>query len=210
MKKKKFLVLDVETANDVNCPLVYDLGFAVCDKYGKIYEKQSMLIYEIYRGERELMNSCYYANKIPEYEEQIKRGETKIVRFFTAWKIIRDTMKKYNIDTIAAYNCNFDRNALNNTIRYLTKSEYRWFFPYNTKYMCIWHMACQVIYTQKTFQKWAKKIVLFPLLAISKLPQKLDIDTIQEIQTFKRNTKAYKMLLQNVVSWRSVSRNTKA
>lgn len=157
MEKKKFLVLDVETANDVNCPLVYDLGFAVCDKYGKIYEKQSMLIYEVYRGERELMNSCYYANKIPEYEEQIKRGETKIVRFFTAWKIIRDTMKKYNIDTIAAYNCNFDRNALNNTIRYLTKSEYRWFFPYNTKYMCIWHMACQVIYTQKTFQKWAKK-----------------------------------------------------
>ena len=69
MEKKKFLVLDVETANDVNCPLVYDLGFAVCDKYGKIYEKQSMLIYEIYRGERELMNSCYYANKIPEYEE---------------------------------------------------------------------------------------------------------------------------------------------
>ena len=32
MKKKKFLVLDVETANDVNCPLVYDLGFAVCDE----------------------------------------------------------------------------------------------------------------------------------------------------------------------------------
>ena len=71
MKKKKFLVLDVETANDVNCPLVYDLGFAVCDKYGKIYEKQSMLIYEIYRGERELMNSCYYANKL-------KKGKQKL------------------------------------------------------------------------------------------------------------------------------------
>lgn len=157
MERKKFLVVDVETANDILCPLVYDVGLAVCDKYGHIYEKYSFLVYEIYRGERELMQSCYYAAKIPEYEEQLKKGETKLVRLFTVRRIIHDLMKKYNIDTVGAYNCYFDSTALNNTIRYITKSKYRWFFPYGTKFMCIWHMACQVIYTQKTFQKWARE-----------------------------------------------------
>lgn len=157
MERKKFLIVDVETANDILCPLVYDVGLAVCDKYGHIYEKYSFLVYEVYRGERELMQSCYYAAKIPEYEEQLKRGETKLVRLFTVRRIIHDLMKKYNIDTVGAYNCYFDSTALNNTIRYITKSKYRWFFPYGTKFMCIWHMACQVIYTQKTFQKWARK-----------------------------------------------------
>lgn len=157
MERKKFLVVDVETANDLLCPLVYDIGLAVCDKYGHIYEKYSFLVYEVYRGERELMQSCYYAAKIPEYEEQLKRGETKLVRLFTVRRIIHDLMKKYNIDTVGAYNCYFDSTALNNTIRYITKSKYRWFFPYGTKFMCIWHMACQVIYTQKTFQKWARE-----------------------------------------------------
>lgn len=157
MSRKKFLVIDVETANDIDCPLVYDIGFAVTDKYGHIYEKHSLLIYEIYRGERELMKSCYYADKIPEYERQIAAGETKLVSFFTAWKMIREAIKKYKIRTVGAYNCYFDRNALNNTIRYITKSKYRWFFPYGVEYMCIWHMACQVIYTQKTFQSWARK-----------------------------------------------------
>lgn len=157
MERKKFLIVDVETANDVLCPLVYDIGVAVCDKYGHIYEKHSFLIYEIYRGERELMQSCYYAAKIPEYEQQLKRGETKLVKLSTARNIIFALMGKYNIDTVGAYNCYFDKGALNNTIRYVTKSKKRWFFPYGTKFMCIWHMACQVIYTQKTFQKWARK-----------------------------------------------------
>lgn len=157
MQRKKFLVIDVETANDVNCPLVYDVGLAVCDKYGTIYEKHSFLIYEIYRGERGLMQSCYYANKIPEYEEQLKNGETKLVRLFTLKNFIRDLIKKYNIDTVGAYNCYFDKNALNNTIRYVTKSRFRWFFPFGIKFICIWHMACQVIYTQKGFQRWARK-----------------------------------------------------
>lgn len=157
MEKKKFLILDVETANSIDCPLVYDVGFAVCDKYGEIYEKHSFLIYEIFCKERELMKSCYYASKISEYEEQLKRGESKLVSFLTVQKIIREVMKKYNIDTVGAYNCFFDKNALNNTLRYVTKSNKRWFFPYKTNYICIWHMACQVIYTQKTFQKWVRK-----------------------------------------------------
>ena len=43
-----YLTIDTETANGLDCPLAYDLGFAVHDKRGKIYEKGSYVIYDIY------------------------------------------------------------------------------------------------------------------------------------------------------------------
>ena len=36
-RKKYYLVVDVETANSAQEALVYDLGFAICDKKGNIY-----------------------------------------------------------------------------------------------------------------------------------------------------------------------------
>ena len=157
MQKHYYLVLDVETANDTTDPLVYDLGFAVADRKGNIYEKQSFVVYDIYRRERELMGSCYYAHKIPEYEQDLKEGKTRMVSFSTAKKIIRRTIEKWGIEMVGAYNAHFDRNALNTTQRYITKSKYRWFMPYGVKWFCIWHMACQVICMQPTYQKWARK-----------------------------------------------------
>ena len=47
-RKKYILVLDVETAGDVEKnPLCYDVGFLVADKKGNIYEEHSFAISEI-------------------------------------------------------------------------------------------------------------------------------------------------------------------
>ena len=69
-------------------------------------------------------------------------------------------LKRVGIDTVAAYNCGFDRNALNNTLRTVTFDKYKWFFPYKTNFICIWHMACQVLCTQKTYLKRAARMGL--------------------------------------------------
>ena len=42
-RKKYFLVVDVETANSLDDPMVYDVGFLVGDKQGNIYEKEIFL-----------------------------------------------------------------------------------------------------------------------------------------------------------------------
>lgn len=154
-RKKYYLVVDVETANSTEDALVYDIGFAVSDKKGNIYEKHSYIIYDIFVGEKELMKSAYYAEKIPRYEQGLKAGNFKMVAFMTAYKIIRDVLKKYKIKNVCAYNANFDRNALNTTLRFLTKSKMRYFFPYGTKILCIWSMACDTIYQQKSFIRQA-------------------------------------------------------
>ena len=54
-RKKKFLVVDVETANDTLYPLVYDIGYAVVDKEGNVYKQNSVIIRDIFCFEKELM-----------------------------------------------------------------------------------------------------------------------------------------------------------
>lgn len=156
MKKQYFLVIDVETANSTDDALVYDLGLAVTDRQGNIYETASMVISDIFTDEVQLMNSAYYAEKIPSYHKGIQNHEFEITNFYQARRFVISIMEKYGIDTVAAYNAHFDSTALNTTQRWLTKSKYRYFFPYGTKIICIWHMACQVICTQKRYYKFCQ------------------------------------------------------
>ena len=149
--KKYYLVLDVETANSTEDALVYDLGYAVCDKKGNIYEADSFIVSDIFFKEAELMKSAYYATKIPKYLEGIKSRAFNVVTFQKAREALLGAMKRYNVEAVCAYNANFDYTALNTTQRWLTKSKYRFFLPYGTKVYCIWHMACQLICTQKAY-----------------------------------------------------------
>lgn len=149
--KKYYLVLDVETANSTEDALVYDLGYAVCDKKGNIYEADSFIVSDIFFKEAELMKSAYYTTKIPKYLEGIKARAFNVVTFQKAREALLGAMKRYNIEAVCAYNANFDYTALNTTQRWLTKSKYRYFLPYGTKVYCIWHMACQLICTQKAY-----------------------------------------------------------
>jgi hypothetical protein len=153
---EKFIVLDVETANDTIDALTYDIGFIVADRHGNIYESHSFCVYDIYRGERELMQSAYYAHKLPLYEEGLKNGEYKLVKFSTVKSIIWKLMADYNITKVFAYNCHFDRNALTKTQRWLTKSKYRWFFPKETEFCDIWNFACSTICQQKGYKDFCE------------------------------------------------------
>lgn len=155
MKKNFYLVLDVETANSTDDALVYDLGGAVCDKHGNIFDSFSFVVSDIFDQEAELMQSAYYAQKLPKYHEGLRAGAFNRVSFNTARRHVADLIKLYSIEQVFAYNANFDLNALNKTQRWLTKSKYRYFLPYGIQFNCIWHMACQTICSQKTYRKWA-------------------------------------------------------
>ena len=156
-RKTYLLIVDVETANDVLEPLVYDVGWIVGDKQGNIYEKFSFSVSEMFDHYQDLLANAYYADKLPSYYEDIKKGVRVKTSLFSIRKVFIDIMHKYGIKEIYAYNCTFDRKALNLTQRYLTKSRYRYFFPFGTKFACIWHMACTTLLQQKTFKKLAIK-----------------------------------------------------
>lgn len=155
-RKKYIAVVDTETANDLENPLVYDLGWAIVDKKGNVYLTRSYLIKEIFCDERDLMQTAYYKEKIPQYLEDIKNGKRKIVSFRMAKKIFADDCKRYNCNIACAHNARFDLLALNTTQRFLTKSEKRYFFPYGMEIWDTMRMAQDVICPMPTYKAFCK------------------------------------------------------
>ena len=157
-KRKKYLmVLDVETTNNImekgaaNDGLVYDIGFTITDKKGNIYAKRSFAVKEIFEW-TDLMNTAYYKQKLPLYFERLRKGLIEKASIWDIRKRIKKAIEMFDIKEVYAYNANFDYTTLNNTVRYLSGSACRWFFPYGTQICDIWHIACQILGTQKTFQ----------------------------------------------------------
>lgn len=159
-RKNYYLIVDTETANtnddNMQDPLVYDIGGAIVDKKGKVYETFSFVIYDVFYGMKSIMQSAYYSNKIPMYQEQIDKGERKVVTYLTAKLYIKDLCKKWNVKSIIAHNMYFDYKATNQTQRYLTKSKYRYFFPYGIELWDTQRMAHDTICKQKGYIQWCK------------------------------------------------------
>lgn len=156
-KKEYFLIIDTETANTVEEPLPYDIGYCIADRTGKIYLERSFVVADIFLDMQDLMETAYYKEKIPKYWKEIQSGQRTLKTMYNIRKIMIEDIKKYNVKRVCAYNADFDRKALNNLIRYVTKSRFRWFLPFGLEWVCIWNMACQVILDSNVYRKFAEK-----------------------------------------------------
>lgn len=146
----KYLMFDTETANDIDCPLCYDFGFSVIDEYGKVYEKGSYVIADIFL-DTDLMQTAYFADKIPQYWQDIKEGKRVLRRWKTVKAIIKDVMAQHQIDFVVAHNARFDYTSTATTQRYLTCSKWRYFFPYGTKFLDTLKMARATFKADETY-----------------------------------------------------------
>ena len=165
-RRTYIMMLDTETCNtrsdengnlDMSDVLVYDKGWEVIDKHGNVYEKKSYIAREIFFGMSDVMTSAYYANKIPKYLEEIAKGERVVASFYEIRKDFLDTMKRYETNIICAHNSRFDYNALNTTQRYLTKSKYRYYFPYGTEVWDTMKMARSVVAKTPTYKRFCEE-----------------------------------------------------
>lgn len=154
-QKEFYLVIDTETCNTIEQPLPYDIGYAICDRQGNIQVERSFVVAETFLDMKDTMKSAYFAEKIPQYWEDIKNGSREIKSVWKIRKQIFEDMKKYNVKKVGAYNMGFDKRALNNLMRYTTKSFCRWFFPFGTEFFCIWSMACQTLLNTTSYIKFA-------------------------------------------------------
>lgn len=153
-RKNYYCTVDTETCGDIktDSQLVYDIGWSIHDKRATAEIERSFIVYEIYCKEKDLMASAYYADKIPMYEKDIKSGKRKIARWATIEKIFRADCLDYNVKAIIAHNARFDNIAVNNTSRYITNGEKRFFYPYGIELWDSLKMASDTIGKQKTYR----------------------------------------------------------
>lgn len=131
-RRKYYLILDCETATlpyasnfcddekkaiSIAKPLIYDLGWTICDAKGKIYRKRSFLITEIF-SVPSVFNTAYYKEKRPQYLEKLKRGDIVLRTWKEATEILeRDLLE---VQAVGAYNAAFDfKKAIPFTEKYI-------------------------------------------------------------------------------------------
>jgi hypothetical protein len=160
------LVLDTETANtlvdedgrmDMSSVLMYDCGWSVVDTKGNVYLERSYVNRDIFVYERELMQSAYYAWKIPRYVEDLRNGDRIMANTYEIRQQMLADMELYHIHEVVAHNARFDYNALNGIQRWTTKSRFRYWFPYGTEVWDTMEMARDVIHKMPTYRKFCEE-----------------------------------------------------
>lgn len=162
MAIKYRIVLDTETCpcdntlTDVSPDnmFVYDFGWCVTDRHGNIYKTRSFIVNEIFFGEEDLMQSAYYAEKIPKYLDEIASGERIVANWYDIRQTLLEDMEEFGVKELFAHNMRFDYGSVNNTERWITKSRYRYFFPKNVKICDTLKMSRQLLKKSKKYKKF--------------------------------------------------------
>ena len=119
-RRKYYMVLDCETATlpcaaeyngsarqaiAIAKPLIYDLGWQVVDRQGRVYARKHFLISEIFSVPA-VFNTAYYASKRPKYIEMLNNGEITLTDWRSASAEMVADME--HCEAVGAYNSMFD------------------------------------------------------------------------------------------------------
>ena len=165
-RRRYGIMLDTETANtiveddgklDMRFVLPYDIGFAVIDTKGNIYEKHSYVNEDIFCDEYTLMKSAYYADKIPNYIRDLAHQKRELKTTYEIRKIFCEVAERYGCEFVCCHNARFDYRALNNIQRWTTKSKYRYFLPYGMEVWDTLKMATDVVAKMPTYIEFCEK-----------------------------------------------------
>ena len=149
----KIMVVDTETANTIDEPFAYDIGGIVADTDGHIFATFSYVVAEIFL-DKEMMASAYFADKVPQYWEDIKSGKRELRTLRSIVREIRSLMREYDVNKVFAFNVPFDYRSTNYVERLCTGSKFRYFFPYGTEFHDILKMARAMLKGNEDYTKF--------------------------------------------------------
>ena len=96
-------------------------------------------------------------NDVPEMVQICFDSVDKYKGDYTVIRLCDDDLKEYGITTVFAHNAGFDVKALNNTIRYISDSKFRFFFPRSVEIWDTLKMSRQVIGKQKSYIRFCNE-----------------------------------------------------
>lgn len=143
-KTLRVLMLDTETTNSLDDPIVYDLGYEIFDLDGNLYDRNSFVNADVF-CDKELMASAFFADKIPAYWSDIKRGKRELRTWRTITEMLYKTIVDNDVKIICAHNSRFDYRSIHLTQRYETSSRWRWVFPWGCEWWDTLTMAREIL-----------------------------------------------------------------
>lgn len=138
------IMIDTETTNDVDCPIVYDVGYQIFTLADGVLCEKSFVNADVFL-DADLMASAFFADKISNYWEDIKAGRRMLKKWYNIKKELAADCKKFGVEIACAHNARFDNKSLNTTQRYITTSKNRYFLPFGIEWWDTLKMARQVL-----------------------------------------------------------------
>lgn len=132
--------------------LVYDLGLIVIDLTGNVYGSLNLVISDIFKHEREKMDTCYFAEKLQSYYIDIDERVREVVCINTALEALDYLTNDLGIKTVMAYNARFDYEALTTTNEYV--NNVRRFFNADVNILDIQKMLHSHVKTNRKYRKY--------------------------------------------------------
>ena len=138
------MMIDTETTNDIDCPIVYDVGYQIFNLKGEMFCERSFVNADVFL-DKELMATAYFVDKVPNYWKDIKAGSRELKTWFNIKRQIADDCKRFGVTVACAHNASFDNRALNTTQRYITTSKFRYFLPFGVTWWDTLKMARSIL-----------------------------------------------------------------
>lgn len=147
------MMIDTETTNSLEDPIAYDVGFQVFDESGLVLDEASMVNSDIFL-DKKLMESAYFADKIPQYWDEIKMGARDLMSWYSIKQRLYSAYSYHNCEAVCAHNARFDYRALHLTQRYITTSKFRFVLPWGAEWLDTLKMARAVLKDDIDYNKY--------------------------------------------------------
>ena len=134
------------------------MGAMVIDRNGNkiVDETINHVNCGVFYYKKDLMETAYYADKLPTYRDEIWDGEREVFDIMETRERVHKLFKDEGITVVCAHNARFDINALNNTVRDATNGKVRYFFPYGVEVWDTLKMAQQILKNMPTYRKFCE------------------------------------------------------
>ena len=152
--RKNLLIFDTETVGTFGKPLIHDLGYVILNKNLEIVCKKRFLVKELHGDGQWLLNTSDFFSKYKE-DYKIARKHERIVSFKLIFKEMLKDISTYKVNTICAYNAQFDIKALEYTEKFFTQENKMFEKLMKKNILCIWNLACETIGLTAKFHSWA-------------------------------------------------------
>lgn len=146
-RKKVYAIFDTETVGGKE-KLIYDLGLVIAEKTGNSLTEKRWIIQETMTIPN-IARQAFYGAKIHTFYKGMAT-----VPFAQARREFNELLDNYNVTTITAYNLEFDKSALRDTLEFTGNSSHK-FLARRIEFFDLWGAACNSIFQHKNFQKTA-------------------------------------------------------
>ena len=138
------IMIDTETTNDIDCPIVYDVGYQIFTLADGVLCEKSFVNADIFL-DADMMASAFFADKIPSYWDDIQAGRRTLKKWYNIKREIAADCKRFGVKIACAHNARFDNKSLNTTQRYITSSKNRYFLPFGIEWWDTLKMDRQIL-----------------------------------------------------------------